>query len=67
MDLVFLLQNRLRKEFISQSILPVVQFVLAIFIVAGLIFVLGLIAGSRGGPAPAVFGLEQVTLVIHGE
>ncbi|WP_437230572.1 type II secretion system F family protein [Planctomicrobium sp. SH661] len=39
---------RLRKEFISQITMPVVQFVAAIFIIAGLICLLGWIGQSTG-------------------
>lgn len=58
MENYFALQMRLRRQFISQSILPVIQFVFAIFLIAGLIWILGAIAGSRGQPAITLFGLS---------
>lgn len=39
---------RLRKDFIGQITLPVAQLVAAIFIIAGLIFLLGIIGSSQG-------------------
>lgn len=53
----FALQMRLRRQLVSQSILPVLQFVFAIFIIAGLIWVLGMIAESRGAKPMSLFGL----------
>ncbi len=47
---------RLRKDFIGQITLPVVQLVAAIFIVAGLIFLLGIIASSQGTEPLDVLG-----------
>ena len=38
----FALEQKLRRQFISQSILPVLQFVLAIFVISGLIWILGI-------------------------
>lgn len=54
----FSLQLKLRRQFISQSMLPAIQFVLALFVIAGLILILGLIASSRGGPRLTIFGLS---------
>jgi type II secretory pathway component PulF len=55
----FTMEQKLRRQFISQSILPVVQFFFAVFLIAGLIFILGKIAESRPGTAPiAIFGLS---------
>jgi type II secretory pathway component PulF len=50
------LQQRLRGQFRARSIMPVIQFFLAVFIIAGLFFVLGWISASRGGEAPAFLG-----------
>ena len=52
------LQETLRKQFRSQCMLPVIQLFCAFFIVAGLIFILGLIASSRGGQPTSIFGLH---------
>jgi type II secretory pathway component PulF len=53
----FRLQLKLGRQFLSQIMLPVIQFFLAIFIVAGLIFTLGAIAEARGARAPEPIGL----------
>lgn len=45
----YTLQQRLWRQFVSQSTLPILQFFAAIFVVAGLIFVLGLIAEMNPG------------------
>jgi type IV pilus assembly protein PilC len=42
------MQQRLRRQFITQSIWPILQFVAAIFVVALLIFILGIVADMRG-------------------
>jgi type II secretory pathway component PulF len=57
------LQMQLRRQFLSRAALPIIQFVLAVFIVAGVIFVLGMISpnspltffGLRGGPGSLAF------------
>lgn len=54
----YLLQQKLRRDFRSQSLLPIVQFFLALLLVAGLIFVLGMIAAARGGTPLTLFGLS---------
>ncbi len=54
----YTLQDSLRKQFRSQCMLPVIQFCLALFIIAGLIFVLGMIAAPGGNQPQAVFGLR---------
>jgi len=52
------LEQKLRRQFVSQSILPVLQFFFAIFVVAGLIWVLGMIGQTPGKPPPPpIFGL----------
>ncbi len=47
---------RLRKDFIGQITLPVVQLVAAIFIIAGLIWLLGIIASTQGTEPLDVLG-----------
>jgi len=47
---------RLRKSFISQITMPVLQLVMAVFIIAFLIYILGWIAESQGGQAIDVLG-----------
>jgi len=39
---------RLRRDFISQITMPVIQFVAAVLIIAGLIFLLGIVAQTTG-------------------
>lgn len=63
-------QHLLHRRLRAQTLLPIVQFVLAVFVVAVLICVLGILAESRGQPAPSVFGLRGaggalVFLAIH--
>lgn len=56
----FTLQWKLKKRFLSQIAWPVFQFVLAVMVIAGLIWILGLIAEGRPGAqpiAPIGFGL----------
>jgi type IV pilus assembly protein PilC len=53
----FTLEQSLRRQFRNQSILPVIQFVFAVFIIAGLIFILGMLAGP-GKPLLSFFGLS---------
>jgi type IV pilus assembly protein PilC len=43
----FARQLQLRRQFIAQSTWPVIQFFLAIFVVAGLIFVLGMLPPAK--------------------
>ena len=50
----FVLQDKLRKQFRSQSMLPVIQLCLAFLILAGLIFILGMIAA--GNNSRRIFG-----------
>jgi type IV pilus assembly protein PilC len=50
-------QRTLWRRFVSQITWPVIQFVLAIFVLAGLILIMGLIADSRGGKALDPLGL----------
>jgi type IV pilus assembly protein PilC len=41
-------QRQLRRQFISQIFWPVTQLVMAILVVAGLIFILGMLPGNQG-------------------
>jgi type IV pilus assembly protein PilC len=45
----FALRQRLRRQFRTEMIRPVFQYVIAVLVIAFLIWVLGLIAESRGG------------------
>src|SRR5579885_1664578 len=49
MEKYFLRQRKLWRQFFAQSAWPMIQFVLAVFVLAGLIFIMGLIADVRGG------------------
>jgi type IV pilus assembly protein PilC len=51
-------QQKFRRQLRQSSFLPAVQFVIAIGIVALLIFVLGAVAQSHGAAAPAVLGFR---------
>lgn len=42
-------QQKLWRQFLGQSTWPLIQFVLAIFVLAGLILIMGMIADTRGG------------------
>jgi type II secretory pathway component PulF len=56
----FTLQWKLRKRFLSQIAWPVFQFAFAVLVIAGLIWILGMIAEVRPGApaiAPIGFGL----------
>jgi type II secretory pathway component PulF len=55
------LQQQLQRRLKSQSIGPLLQFGLAVCIIALLIFVLGAIRDARGGPGMSVFGLSGAT------
>jgi type IV pilus assembly protein PilC len=48
----YALQQRLRRQFLAQSAWPLLQFLAAIFVVAGMILVLGILAESRGPVGP---------------
>lgn len=50
-------QQKLWRQFISQITWPVTEFVLAIFVLAGLILIMGMLADSRGGQALDPLGL----------
>jgi type IV pilus assembly protein PilC len=56
------LQGQMRREFRAQSMLPIVVFIGAVFVIALTIFVLGLLATSEAGAtAPIGFGLTGTT------
>lgn len=44
-------QQKLRKQLVSQSMLPMLQLIAAVFVIAGLILVLGLIGDAKDGQA----------------
>ncbi len=48
----YMLEQRLRRQIIRQSIGTFLQFVLALLVIAGLIFILGIIAQSNPGTTP---------------
>src|ERR1043165_6492598 len=53
------LELQLRRQFRSQTFMPILQFVAAVFVLAGLIFILGMIAGARNSaPLLTIFGLS---------
>jgi len=53
------LQRKLGRDFRAQITLPVLQFFAAVFVIAGVMVILGMIADTRGGEAiaPIGFGL----------
>jgi type IV pilus assembly protein PilC len=53
----FLRQRTLWRQFLAQSAWPITEFVLAVFVLAGLILIMGLIAQSRGGQPLDPLGL----------
>jgi type IV pilus assembly protein PilC len=53
--------NQLRRDFRQQTMMPRIQLFAAIFIVALLIFIFGIIASNRGGAPMTVFGLSGST------
>jgi len=57
----YALQLKLRRQLISQSMLPVIQLCLAFGVIALLIFVLGIIGQSRGGNPPGILGYTGAT------
>jgi type IV pilus assembly protein PilC len=56
----YLMQQRFRRQLVSQSIMPVLQFVFATLVIAGMMVILGFIAESRSSKAiePIGFGLS---------
>jgi type IV pilus assembly protein PilC len=61
----FVLQQKLRREFVSQISFPVMQFIASIGIVALLIYILGILAVSRGPSAEVP--LDPLGLGLTGE
>lgn len=57
MEKYYLRQRKLWRQFLTQSTWPLIQFVLAIFVLAGLILIMGMIAESRGGQPLDPLGL----------
>jgi type IV pilus assembly protein PilC len=58
----YLLQDKLRRQFRGESMMPLIQLGLAFFVIAGLIFILGIIAPPRpGGRGSGLFGLSGPT------
>ena len=53
----FQLEQRLKHQFVSQSMMPALQFLAAIFIITGLIWILGVIGESRSQRPLTLFGL----------
>jgi type IV pilus assembly protein PilC len=53
----YLMQQSLKRMFLMQIAWPVVQFFLAVFVIAGLIFILGIIAESTNSKALDPLGL----------
>ncbi len=56
MEKYYSLQLKLRRQLISQSMLPVIQIFFAFGVIALLIFVLGIIGQSSGSKPPGIFG-----------
>jgi type IV pilus assembly protein PilC len=54
----YLLEQRLRRQIVRQTLGTLIQFVLALLIIAGLIFILGVVAQSRGTKPISIFGLS---------
>lgn len=52
----FALEQKLRRQFIAQSFLPVAQFFFAVFLIAGLIWVLGMVSPTK---PISVFGFTK--------
>jgi type IV pilus assembly protein PilC len=61
LDRYYIQQQKFRRQLRQSTFLPAVQFVIAIGIVALLIFVLGAIAESHGAAAPPVLGFRGTT------
>lgn len=55
----FALELQLRRQFRAQTVLPIAQFVIAVLLMAGVIFILGLIATmTHSKPLFTIFGLS---------
>jgi type IV pilus assembly protein PilC len=61
----FQLQLRLRRQFLSQIAMPAIQLVAAIFVVAGLIWILGLLGGAYD-PIGLGTGADRALLFLFG-
>ncbi len=59
MERYYLLEQQLRRQFRSETALPIIQYVIAVLLITGLIYVLGLFAVNRR-PLLTVFGLGGV-------
>jgi type II secretory pathway component PulF len=59
------LQQRLRRQIISQSFLPVIQFLFAILIIAFVIFILGLIGATNNQKPMSIMGFRGTTGALH--
>ena len=57
----YLLEQKLRRQMVRQTLGTFIQLVLALFIIAGLIFVLGVIGQARGTKPIGIFGLSGGT------
>jgi type IV pilus assembly protein PilC len=57
MEKYFLRQRKLWRHFIAISAWPLIQFVLAVFVLAGLILIMGVLADVRGGEPLDPLGL----------
>jgi type IV pilus assembly protein PilC len=53
-------QQQLRRYLRSRTIVPALQFLLAVLIIAGVLIVLGSINAARGAAPPRIFGLSGV-------
>lgn len=51
------LELQLRRQFRSQTFLPIAQFLFAVAIVAGVIYIVGMIGGNANKPMLPIFGL----------
>src|SRR5205814_6527196 len=55
----YILQQKLWRQFVGQITWPLLQFFAAVFVIAGLLFILGIIAEIHGGS-------DKDTLLPHG-
>jgi type II secretory pathway component PulF len=54
----YVIQQKLRREFRARSTPALIQLGLAFLVIAVVLWVLGMVAASRGGQAPAVLGIR---------
>ncbi len=52
------MQQKLRREFRARTLPTLLQLGFAFLVIAGMLFVLGMISETRGGASPAVFGVR---------